>query len=72
MDQPGADSYPICGYSWVMLWRNQGDPQRGKQLTDLFRWVVTSGQSYAVKVKYVALPDNVQAEAQKALDTIHS
>jgi len=72
VDQPGADSYPICGYSWVMLWRNQGDPDRGKQLVDLFKWVVSSGQAYAVNVKYVALPDNVQAMAQKALATIHS
>jgi phosphate transport system substrate-binding protein len=72
VNQSGAESYPICGYSWVMLWRNQGDPQRGKQLTDLFHWLVTSGQSYAVKVKYVALPDNVQAQAERALATIHS
>ena len=72
VDQAGADSYPICGYSWVMLWRNQADPDRGKQLTDLFRWVVTSGQAYAVNVKYVALPDNVQTVAEKALATIHS
>jgi phosphate transport system substrate-binding protein len=72
VDQPGAASYPICGYSWVMVWRNQADPGRGKQLVDLFGWLVTSGQSYAVKVKYVALPDNVQALAQKALGTIHS
>lgn len=72
VDQPGADSYPICGYSWVMLWRNQADPDRGKQLTDLFKWIVTSGQAYAVTVKYVALPENVQAMAVKALATIHS
>lgn len=72
VDQSGANSYPICGYSWVMLWRNQGDPVRGRQLTDLFGWLVTSGQTYAVKVKYVALPENVQALAQKALATIHS
>ena len=72
VDQSGADSYPICGYSWVMIWRNQGDPQHGKDLADLLRWVVTSGQAYAAKVKYVALPDNVQSEAEKALATIHS
>jgi len=72
VDQPGAESYPICGYSWVMLWRNQADPDRGKQLVDLFKWVVSSGQAYAVNVKYVALPDNVQAMAQRALATIHS
>ena len=72
VDESGADSYPICGYSWVMIWRNQGDPQHGKDLADLLRWVVTSGQAYAAKVKYVPLPAIVQSEAEKALATIHS
>lgn len=72
VDEPGASSYPICGYSWVMLWRNQADPSRGKQLADLFRWVVTSGQQYAVRIKYVALPENVQSLAEQALQSIHS
>jgi len=72
VNQEGASSYPICGYSWVMLWRNQGDPVRGKQLVDLFRWVVTSGQQYATQIKYVALPENVQSLAEAALKTIHS
>jgi phosphate transport system substrate-binding protein len=72
VDEPGASSYPICGYSWVMLWKNQADPARGKQLVDLFRWVVTSGQQYAVKIKYAALPENVQTLAEQALRSIHS
>lgn len=72
VDEGGSGSYPICGYSWVMLWRNQADPERGRQLVDLFKWVITSGQQYAVKVKYVALPENVQSMAQQALGSIHS
>ncbi len=67
VDMPGADSYPICGYSWVMLWQHQPDPAKGKELVKLMRWLVTDGQSYATRVRYVALPPNVQAEAIKAL-----
>jgi phosphate transport system substrate-binding protein len=72
VNMPGADSYPICGYSWVMLWQNQTDPVKGPALVSLFRWLVTSGQSYAVAVDYVSLPENVQAEATKALASIHT
>ena len=43
VDQAGAASYPICGYSWVMLWKNQPDATKGKALVDLFNWLVTSG-----------------------------
>jgi phosphate transport system substrate-binding protein len=70
VDMPGPNSYPICGYSWVMLWRTQADASKGKQLVDLFRWLVTDGQEYAIRVRYVSLPTNVRAEAAKALASI--
>ena len=71
-DMGGQDSYPISGYSWIMIWKNQADPSRGKQLADLLKWLVTSGQDYAKKVNYVPLPDNVQQVALKAISSMHS
>ena len=71
VDEGGAATYPIVGYSWAMLWKNQPDPTKGQQLVNLFRWVVTTGQSFAQKVDYVALPATVQAEADRALASIH-
>jgi phosphate transport system substrate-binding protein len=70
VDMGGAASYPIAGYSWVMLWKNQPDPGKGKDLVNLFRWLVTDGQTYATNVKYVGLPKNVQAQADRALASI--
>jgi phosphate transport system substrate-binding protein len=72
VDMPGADSYPICGYSWVMLWKQQPDATKGPALVSLMRWLVTDGQGFAVRVNYVSLPPNVQAEATKALASIRS
>lgn len=72
VDMPGSDSYPICGYSWVMLWKNQSDATKGTALVSLFRWLVTDGQSLAVRVRYVSLPQNVQSEATRALSSIHT
>lgn len=71
-DMGGKDSYPIAAYSWIMVWKNQSDPARGKQLADLFKWLVTSGQDYAKKVNYVPLPENVQQLALKAIASIHN
>jgi phosphate transport system substrate-binding protein len=70
VDMSGAGSYPIAGYSWVMLWKSQSDATKGKQLVGLFRWLVTDGQTYATNVRYVGLPKNVQAEADRALASI--
>ncbi len=72
VDLDGKDSYPISGYSWIMVWKNQPDPARGKQLTEMLKWLVTGGQQLATAVNYVDLPENVQREALNALGSIHS
>lgn len=72
VDMDGANSYPIAGYSWVILWKTQPDQAKGKQLVALFRWLVRSGQTYAARLRYVNLPANVQAEADKALASIRT
>lgn len=72
VDQSGADSYPICGYSWIMLWQNQPEAARGRRLVALFRWLVTTGQEYARSIQYVPLPATIQSEATKALASIHT
>jgi phosphate transport system substrate-binding protein len=71
-DMGGKDSYPIAGYSWLLVWKNQADPTKGKELTALLKWLVTGGQQYAAKVNYVPLPENVQQEALKAIGSIHN
>jgi phosphate transport system substrate-binding protein len=71
-DMDGKDSYPIAGYSWLIVWKNQSDPARGKQLVDLLKWLVTGGQQYAAKVHYVPLPENVQQVAMRAIGSIHN
>ncbi len=68
VNAPGAGSYPIAGYSWVLL--RQHPHAHASDLVSLFRWTVTSGQQYAGKLNYVPLPDNVQKVATSALSTI--
>src|SRR5215469_9489771 len=37
--------YPIAGFSWVMLYTNYSDASKGKAVVNLFKWLVTDGQS---------------------------
>jgi phosphate transport system substrate-binding protein len=67
VNAPGAESYPISGYSWVILYEKQSDAQRGAMTKKLMDWLVTKGQALAEKVDYVPLPPNVQKEALKVL-----
>jgi phosphate transport system substrate-binding protein len=68
VNAPGWTSYPIAGYSWVLLRQH---PQRnGAALVQLFHWTVTSGQSYAAQLNYVPLPNAVQMQALQALNRV--
>jgi phosphate transport system substrate-binding protein len=46
-DPPGADSYPIVTYSWLLLYGSYPDQKKAKALTDFVKWGITDGQKYA-------------------------
>jgi phosphate transport system substrate-binding protein len=66
-DPEGARSYPIVTYTWLLLRRENNDPDKAAALKDLVKWALTEGQRYAESLRYVPLPDNV---AQAALDQL--
>jgi phosphate transport system substrate-binding protein len=68
VDAPGANSYPISGYSWAVVYKKPSDATRAKALYDVLAWLVgPQGQSYARSVDYVPLPVNVQNAASATL-----
>jgi phosphate transport system substrate-binding protein len=52
VNAPGPTSYPISGFSWVLL---DGD-HVGKPLIDLMTWMIHDGQKYAAALYYAPLP----------------
>ncbi len=73
VNAPGTDSAPITGYSWVMLYRDQTDKNKGTALVDLFYWLTSDeGQKYAVDLKYARLPSTVVQKDVTALKSVSS
>ncbi|HVB79525.1 MAG TPA: phosphate ABC transporter substrate-binding protein PstS [Candidatus Binataceae bacterium] len=70
VDAAGENSYPISGYSWVMLYQHPSDPARGKLVRETMEWLVTKGQAVAKSVDYVPLPENVQQRAIKLVSAM--
>jgi phosphate transport system substrate-binding protein len=71
VNAPGKDSAPITGYSWVMIYKDQPDKNKGTALVDLFYWLVSDeGQQYAVNLHYAKLPANVVQSDIAALKTV--
>jgi len=68
----GADTYPIAGFSWVILPTSVSDAGKGKALANLFKWLVTDGQTEGTSLQYAALPKPVQTLALTNLKTIQA
>jgi phosphate transport system substrate-binding protein len=62
--------YPIAGFSWVMLYTSYSDASKGKAVVNLFKWLVTDGQSDSKDLEYAALPSAVQQLALTNLKSI--
>ncbi|HEY4433839.1 MAG TPA: hypothetical protein VGM99_05500, partial [Candidatus Cybelea sp.] len=68
VDAAGANSYPIAGYSWVVVYKKPSDAGRAKALYNVLSWLIgPSGQDNAKSVDYVPLPRNVQETAAATL-----
>jgi len=65
VNQPGADSWPITGASFILMQKDQADAARGKATLEFFDWGYTSGADGATALDYVPIPANVYGLVQK-------
>lgn len=70
VDAPGRNSYPIAGYTFLLIPKEQKDLEKGKALVKFVRWAYEKGDRYAEELLYVPLPDNVKKLALKKLDLL--
>jgi phosphate transport system substrate-binding protein len=70
VNQPGADSYPISGYSWALVYTHQQNQARGQALVAMLDWLSHAGQSYAAANGYVPLPPQIQQLALTMLQQV--
>jgi phosphate transport system substrate-binding protein len=59
-DEPGDTTYPIAGFSWIILHTSYTDANQGKAIAYLFKWLVTDGQTVGTSLQYAPLPTPVQ------------
>src|SRR5712692_7645719 len=69
-DEPGDTTYPIAGFSWIILRTSYDDASKGKAVVYLFKWLVTEGQGDGTDLLYAPLPSAVQQLALTNLKTI--
>ena len=72
-DAPGADSYPICGFTYMLVYEDLSylkDKEAATKLVKFVNWCVTDGQATAATLGYAKLPKEAQDKVIAKLKTI--
>jgi phosphate transport system substrate-binding protein len=70
VDAPGADSYPISSFTWILVYQHQRDAVKGKKLVDFLNWALTDGEKEAPTLDYAPLPAEMATNVRARLATI--
>ena len=58
-DAPGANSWPICGATFILMHTAQDKPETAKEVLNFFDWSYANGDKMASDLDYVPLPDSL-------------
>jgi phosphate transport system substrate-binding protein len=70
-DAPGADSYPISSFTWLLIPIQSANPAKGKVLHDFLEWMLDQGESEAASMTYAPLPPPVITRVRETINQIH-
>ncbi len=58
-NQPGQNSWPITGATFILMHQKQKNPQTARQVLKFFDWAYAAGDPLAESLDYIPMPDNV-------------
>jgi phosphate transport system substrate-binding protein len=68
VDGPGEASYPIAGYTYILLYMDQQDCVKAQKLLQFFGWAFSpDGDKDAADLKYIPLPQAVKDQVNAKL-----
>ena len=71
VNQPAKDAYPIVGFTWLLVYQDQKDKEKGKKLVEFLNWSLHKGQKMASPMLYAPLPESVVKMVEKTIKTIN-
>ncbi len=74
VNAPGADSYPIAAFTYMLVYRDLGylPPDKANALVTFLAWCLTEGQAEAEKLHYVALPSGLQTHFLAEIEALRA
>ena len=61
LNQPGANSWPITGATFILVYKKQDKAATGREVLSFFDWAYKNGDAAAGALDYVPLPAPVKA-----------
>jgi len=66
-----TEAYPISSMTWLLVYKNQPNATKGKQLTDFLRWSYETGYQAAASLDYAPLPEKLRQRLLDRISTIN-
>jgi phosphate transport system substrate-binding protein len=70
VNAPGPESYPIAGVTWLLVFKNPGNPTKTAKLVAFLKWAETEGQKMASDLDFAPLPETVTQRVLTEINTI--
>jgi phosphate transport system substrate-binding protein len=71
-DAPGAESYPISSFTWLLVYKQQSDKAKAQATAKFLNWALTDGQKYTQPLGYAPLPQAVIEKELKQINELGS
>ena len=68
VNAPGDDSYPIAGYTFLLIYQDMPDCTTAQKLVEFVQWALTDGDQYATELLYAPLGDSVKQKVMERLN----
>jgi phosphate transport system substrate-binding protein len=64
-NQPGAESWPISGATFILVYKKQEKPENAREVLKFFDWAYHNGGKMAEDLNYVPMPSSVVSLVEK-------
>jgi phosphate transport system substrate-binding protein len=70
VNAPGATTYPISSFTYLLVYKTATDATKGKKLVDFLKWMYANGEQSAAALDYAPLPPSLVTRLTARLDSI--